>query len=67
MSEWKPIETAPDDVAFLVTDGAYIAEVFPRSKSGSFRVTADGYAFGNATHWMPCPELPPTDETEGGK
>ena len=64
MSEWQPIETAPDDGAFLVTDGVYIAEVFwRRPKSTGFTTTADGYIFEDATHWMPCPELPPTLET----
>lgn len=62
MSEWQPIETAPTDGAFLVTDGAYIAEVFPRRKDG-FRTTVDGSEFSDATHWMPAPELPSTAET----
>jgi len=57
MNAWQPIETAPKDGAFLVTDGCYIAEVFPRGKRG-FETTCDGYLFSDATHWMPCPELP---------
>jgi hypothetical protein len=57
MSEWQPIETAPQgNEAFLVTDGTYIAEVW-RGKKG-LRTTTDGYEFGDATHWMPCPALP---------
>lgn len=67
---WQPIETAPDDGSFLVTDGVYLAEVFwRRSGSKGFPTTADGYIFEDATHWMPCPALPSTAETgtEHGK
>lgn len=58
MSEWQPIKTAPKKGFFLVTDGVYIAEVFPRNKNGVFPTTTDGYEFSDVTHWMPNPELP---------
>lgn len=61
---WQPIETAPNEGAFLVTDGAYIAEVFwKRAKSDGFPTTTDGYIFKDATHWMPCPDFPTPAET----
>lgn len=63
---WQPIETAPNDGCFLVTDGTYIAEVFwRRTKSAGFPATTDGYIFTDATHWMPCPELPPRSDDSG--
>jgi len=63
VSEWQPIETAPNTGAFLVTDGAYVAEVFSKRRGDGFSQTTDGYIFSDATHWMPCPELP-TDKTK---
>jgi hypothetical protein len=54
--KWHPIESSPTDGSFLITDGCYIAEVFPRGKG--FSTTADGFVFEGATHWMPSPALP---------
>ena len=69
MAEWQPIETAPNDGAFLVTDGSYIAEVFSK-RNGSdvrgFRQTTDGYIFQDATHWMPNPDFPNTSGDANG-
>lgn len=61
MSAWQPIETAPNEGAFLVTDGTYIAEVFAKRQGsgfGGFETTVDGYIFHDAAWWMPNPELP---------
>jgi hypothetical protein len=58
MVNWQPIETAPRDGAFLVTDGTYIAEVFGKRQGGGFPTTTDGYLFEDATHWMPNPDFP---------
>ena len=57
MNEGQPIETAPrDGTPFLVTDGAYVAEVWRRGEG--FQTTTDRWDFHDATHWIPTPALP---------
>jgi len=57
-ANWHPIESAPNEGAFLVTDGSYIAEVFNKRRGTGFPTTVDGYIFEGATHWMPNPAFP---------
>lgn len=61
MSEWKPIETAPEKGEFLV----YMPEGEPKIQTGVWhpnaKVIGNQFLFDMwpATHWMPLPE-PPT-------
>lgn len=52
MSEWQPIETAPEGVPVLVYDYR------------NNRYSVGGiYKFTYATHWMPLPPPPPPVST----
>ena len=56
MSDWKPIETAPEGVAVLLfnrDDG----RMFVGSKNPKVLHSWNGVA----THWMPLPDMP-TDQ-----
>jgi hypothetical protein len=59
MSEWQPIETAPNDAA----DVLFYCEPYRKFGVGdsfgilSCFITEDGSIF-HPTHWMPLPEPP---------
>ena len=65
MTEWKPIETAPEDSEILLWDGKgiYIGECWPDCRGDDsqpyFIVLEIGQIF--PTHWMPLPEPPKGD------
>jgi hypothetical protein len=60
MSEWKPIETAPESGEFLV----YIPDGEPKIQVGVWRpnikVIGNHFMFDmwKPTHWMPLPDAP---------
>jgi len=61
MSEWQPIETAPDnESAFLAFDSDGCMAVCRRIKDYIY-VAWDATAFHDATHWMPLPAEPEDD------
>lgn len=61
MSEWQPIETAPEEGEFLVFNGEEVTFA-SRDSDGLFWTM--GYRWGehgqmlHLTHWMPLPEPP---------
>lgn len=63
MTEWQPIETAPeeDEKEILGWDGMSMVVVYVgwRDQSGK-RVYFNGNTSWDITHWMPLPE-PPRD------
>jgi hypothetical protein len=71
MSEWQPIETAPDDGFFLVCRNdagdfydCSVAVVHWRSDGDlcAYLTYHEGFEYpyvdGPATHWMPLPDKP---------
>lgn len=77
MSDWQPIETAPEEGRFLVSGGQRITEIWgemepepnqvwlvERTASGAFAV-ADGECYTTyidaPTLWAPVPPLPPNN------
>lgn len=69
MSDWHPIETAPDDCVVLVFDEGYIGTALRwKDKwvdaSGEMcdRRDQDGAFDPPPTHWMPLPAPPVTHE-----
>lgn len=63
MSEWKPIETVPINVAVFGTDGNLVGEAcyccYEDGPKGWYWAT-DGYPMSETlTHWMEMP-LPPS-------
>ena len=72
MSEWQPIETAPDDGTLVLVSSREGIWISARKKG---RRTADGYGpfdgcdwyMGDSrsaapTHWMPLPKPPETGD-----
>lgn len=63
MTEWKPIETAPEEGCFLISDGHMV--VYAAREKGDYWDIA-GYKWPapqpkaklGITHWMPLPEPP---------
>lgn len=71
MSKWKPIETAPDDVAHVRGLWVYSAEtkepMYWQADCGCVSIDGDfigsngdnfGWQAGDYTHWTPLPEPP---------
>lgn len=59
--EWQPIETAPDDGVFLLTDGTRRYTGFRDSGLSSYRffsLDEVGDVAHWPTHWMPLPDPP---------
>lgn len=72
MSEWQPIETAPDDgshfVAWFTTSYGGFAHICAIDKFRGERRISSTWAYyseapdmSNVTHWMPLPK-PPKNE-----
>ena len=59
--DWKPIESAPQAVVCLLTDGKEqaVATLFGAAELGIDWAHRGGSLHFNPTHWMPLPE-PPT-------
>lgn len=64
LAEWSPIETAPEGLPILVTDGEFIV-VAQLDSTGwpdavGFRGNQWDWDFEETalTHWLPLPELP---------
>lgn len=62
VSEWQPIETAPDDVYVLLAHIDWLGEW--RVFSGLAGCKKGGWKHGHATHWMPLP-APPLNTRDG--
>jgi hypothetical protein len=74
MSEWLPIETAPQDGTHILV---YLDEEMLGSRVVNAALRGEGtngistigslFAFDapKPTHWMPLPEPPSEDETDG--
>lgn len=70
MSEWQPIETAPEGCEFLAYDpvadkfdvcariGFLSDRVFQTQVDGEYGPSDDEFDGSRATHWMPLPESP---------
>jgi hypothetical protein len=73
ISEWQPIETAPNDKGLILLylsgdgyNGARLSNIVVGVLTGSgWYSISDGYAgvvSGAPTHWMPLPAPPSTDD-----
>lgn len=61
MTEWRPIETAPDGGAILLFDEeweATLGSIRIGSNYGGGEFVVDACPDFNPTHWMPLPEPP---------
>lgn len=60
MSEWQPIETAPDgECEILIWDGSCNVANHGWEEGGRVVWMVSGeFAVRGATHWMPLPEPP---------
>ena len=75
MSEWQPIETAPNDrlILLAVRSGddrrTFVAERSIADKGDHWQITTGWTGWSKlhegweATHWMPPPPPPPVDPT----
>ena len=62
MSEWQPIETAPDSGCFIVITskndrGGHKVALAYRAKNGTIRNETGSREY-KPTHWMPLPDPP---------
>lgn len=60
-SQWRPIESAPDDTDVLIYTGECAT---PEIKISMAFCTKGGWAAGFATHWMPLPTPPKEAEND---
>lgn len=62
MSEWQPIETAPDRVEVMtkIDDAKGLRNEQPLTRRGRLWFFPDGsmYVYYTPTHWMPLKEPP---------
>lgn len=57
MSDWQPIETAPDDGNIIVFGGRYSEPTIVLADGEHWRLMRGKYR-AIPTHWMPLPEPP---------
>lgn len=59
MSEWKPIETAPDTPVLAYMKGMILVAIRSNESPVHFQIIGgiESFAF-MASHWMPLPEPP---------
>jgi hypothetical protein len=57
--EWRDIESAPEDMRILATDGTVVQESYFSSADGEWRsVSPQSLLWSPPTHWMPLPAPP---------
>ena len=69
--EWKPIESAPRDVAILVYGAGIQCVMICRSRSEFWALDGDDgyegdYVIKTPTHWMELPSPPKAEGVEDG-
>ena len=58
MSEWQPIDTAPENTDVLVWEAYGEQFVVAQQEDGCWVAVWSGEPIGDVTHWMPLPEPP---------